>query len=165
MGVHIMDRPFALQPFQGLRRAVHQHGLELRVFVGEFADDAEREWGAQDWDKKSAEYTEKGFTPVSMKTDFAKIYEDGVTKADEQFHERGFTADTEKAAKTKKATANNILFFISISITIAVPEGARPITFTISIAVLPGILVEAVDDYVQVLDGIHPAMCGGIYLP
>ena len=62
------------------------------------ADDAEREWGAQDWDKKSAEYTEKGFTPVSMKTDFAKIYEDGVTKADEQFHERGFTADTEKAA-------------------------------------------------------------------
>ena len=52
------------------------------------ADDSEREWGTQDWIKKSAEYIEKGFIPVSMRNDFAKIYPDGITKAAEQFHER-----------------------------------------------------------------------------
>ena len=52
------------------------------------ADDSEREWGTQDWIKKSAEYIEKGFIPVSMRNDFAKIYPDGITKADEQYHER-----------------------------------------------------------------------------
>lgn len=52
------------------------------------ADDNEREWGKQDWAKKSAEYTEKGFIPISMKNDFAKIYKDGITKAAEQYQER-----------------------------------------------------------------------------
>ena len=52
------------------------------------ADDSEREWGTQDWIKKSAEYIEKGFIPVSMRNDFAKIYPDGITKAAEQYHER-----------------------------------------------------------------------------
>ncbi|MBO4220774.1 MAG: DUF3089 domain-containing protein [Clostridia bacterium] len=49
------------------------------------ADDGEREWGTQDWEAKSADCIAKGFIPVSMKNDFAKIYADGITKADEQF--------------------------------------------------------------------------------
>ncbi len=49
------------------------------------ADDNEREWGTADWDKKSAEYTEKGYTPISMKNDFTVIYEDGITKAEQQY--------------------------------------------------------------------------------
>ncbi len=52
------------------------------------ADDNVREWGAQDWTKKSLEYSAKGYTPVSMKNDFAKIYEDGITKAAEQYRPR-----------------------------------------------------------------------------
>ncbi len=48
------------------------------------ADDNEREWGTQDWEAKSADYTAKGFVPISMKNDFAKIYPDGITKAAEQ---------------------------------------------------------------------------------
>ena len=32
------------------------------------ADDTEREWGTQNWDEKSAEYREKGYIPVSIKT-------------------------------------------------------------------------------------------------
>ncbi len=51
------------------------------------ADDNEREWGTQDWDTKSAEYQEKGYIPISMKNDFAQIYEDGIVKAPEQFVE------------------------------------------------------------------------------
>ena len=50
------------------------------------ADDAEREWGKQDWAAKSEEYAAMGYIPVSMKNDFAKIYADGVTIADEQYH-------------------------------------------------------------------------------
>ena len=49
------------------------------------ADDSEREWGTQDWEKKSAEYIEKGFTPISMKNDFSVIYADGITKAEQQY--------------------------------------------------------------------------------
>ena len=49
------------------------------------ADDAFREWGKQDWDAKSADYLAKGFIPISMKTDFAVIYPDGITKAAEQY--------------------------------------------------------------------------------
>ncbi|MBR2829592.1 MAG: haloacid dehalogenase-like hydrolase [Solobacterium sp.] len=49
------------------------------------ADDSEREWGTQDWEKKSAEYREKGFTPISMKNDFAVIYPDGIVKAEYQY--------------------------------------------------------------------------------
>lgn len=49
------------------------------------ADDSEREWGTQDWEAKSADYLAKGFIPISMKTDFAKIYPDGITKAAEQY--------------------------------------------------------------------------------
>ncbi len=51
------------------------------------ADDDVREWGTQDWEKKSAEYSAKGFIPISMKDDFARIYADGVVKASEQYRE------------------------------------------------------------------------------
>ena len=49
------------------------------------ADDSEREWGTQDWDKKSVEYREKGYTPISMKNDFSVIYAEGITKAEQQY--------------------------------------------------------------------------------
>ena len=52
------------------------------------ADDNEREWGTQDWEEKSADYTAKGFIPISMKNDFTQIYADGITKASEQYQER-----------------------------------------------------------------------------
>ena len=55
------------------------------------ADDDVREWGTQDWEKKSADYEAKGFIPISMKNDFACIYEDGITKADEQYTERDWS--------------------------------------------------------------------------
>ena len=63
------------------------------------ADDNVREWGTQDWEAKSADYIAKGFIPISMKTDFAKIYSDGITKAEQQYvpavvHEE----ETDKAA-------------------------------------------------------------------
>ncbi len=49
------------------------------------ADDSEREWGTQDWEAKSADYLARGFIPISMKTDFARIFPDGVMKAAEQY--------------------------------------------------------------------------------
>ena len=49
------------------------------------ADDNVREWGTQDYEAKSADYISKGFIPISMKSDFAKIYADGITKAAEQY--------------------------------------------------------------------------------
>ena len=49
------------------------------------ADDSVREWGKQDWEAKSADYTAQGYIPISMKNDFAKIYPDTITKAEEQY--------------------------------------------------------------------------------
>ena len=49
------------------------------------ADDGEREWGKQDWAEKSADYISKGYIPISMKNDFAQIYPEGITKAEEQY--------------------------------------------------------------------------------
>lgn len=51
------------------------------------ADDDVREWGTQDWAEKSAEYSEQGYVPVSMKNDFLKIYPDTVKRSDEQYTE------------------------------------------------------------------------------
>ena len=48
------------------------------------ADDSEREWGKEDWEKKSADYIAQGYHPVSMRTEFARIYPDGITKAEAQ---------------------------------------------------------------------------------
>ena len=52
------------------------------------ADDSVREWGTQDWEKKSADYTAKGFVPISMKNEFAQIYADGITRAETQYQAR-----------------------------------------------------------------------------
>ena len=49
------------------------------------ADDNVREWGTQNWEEKSAEYREKGYTPISMKDDFSVIYPEGITKAEQQY--------------------------------------------------------------------------------
>lgn len=63
------------------------------------ADDAEREWGKQNWDEKSADYIAKGYVPVSMKNDFAMIYPKDITKAEEQYRPAEIASDeTEKAA-------------------------------------------------------------------
>ena len=52
------------------------------------ADDNVREWGKQDYDKKAEEYIAKGYIPISMKNDFAEIYEANITRADEQYIDR-----------------------------------------------------------------------------
>ena len=63
------------------------------------ADDNVREWGTQDFKEKSEEYTEKGFIPISMKDDFAKIYPDEITKAEQQYiPDDAQSEDTAKAA-------------------------------------------------------------------
>ena len=49
------------------------------------ADDNIREWGTQNWEEKSSEYSSKGFIPVSMKKDFAEIYNKDIKKASEQY--------------------------------------------------------------------------------
>ncbi len=50
------------------------------------ADDNVREWGTQDWATKSADYKAKGYVPISMKNDFAKIYPDNISKAEKQYN-------------------------------------------------------------------------------
>lgn len=49
------------------------------------ADDNVREWGTQDWNEMSAEYIEMGYTPISMRNDFAMIYPDAITPAQVQY--------------------------------------------------------------------------------
>ena len=49
------------------------------------ADDDIREWGTQSWDEKSADYEAKGYIPISMKNDFAQIYPEDITRAEEQY--------------------------------------------------------------------------------
>ena len=51
------------------------------------ADDDVREWGKQNWEEKSADYIAKGYIPVSMKNDFAQIYAEGITRAEQQYQE------------------------------------------------------------------------------
>ena len=63
------------------------------------ADDDVREWGTQDWEKKSAEYRAMGYVPVSMKDDFAQIYPEGISKAETQYQERDWSdADWNQAS-------------------------------------------------------------------
>ena len=61
------------------------HPAEVYMVV---ADDNVREWGKQNWDEKSKEYKEKGYIPISMANDFAKIYSDNISKADQQYIEK-----------------------------------------------------------------------------
>lgn len=49
------------------------------------ADDDVREWGNEDWNKKSADYTAKNYVPISMKNEFKQIYKSGITKAEKQY--------------------------------------------------------------------------------
>ena len=51
------------------------------------ADDDVREWGTQNWETKSADYMARGYIPISMKNDFARIYADGISRASEQYRE------------------------------------------------------------------------------
>lgn len=69
------------------------------------ADDAVREWGKQDWETKSAEYTDMGYTPISMKNDFAQIYPEGITPAEAQYQkvELPETVKEEIAAEQQEA--------------------------------------------------------------
>ena len=64
------------------------------------ADDNVREWGKQDWDQKSADYRAKGYVPISMKSDFAVIYPEGVTIAKEQYVPFVFDAAPVTAAES-----------------------------------------------------------------
>ncbi|MBR3186398.1 MAG: haloacid dehalogenase-like hydrolase [Oscillospiraceae bacterium] len=74
------------------------------------ADDSVREWGKQDWETKSAEYTAKGYIPISMKNDFAVIYPEGITIADEQYHERSYASAAETAAPAEEPqTASDVI--------------------------------------------------------
>ena len=68
------------------------------------ADDDVREWGTQNWEEKSAQYKEQGYVPVSMKTDFAEIYPETITKADKQYTEPETNAET-AVQETKKTAA------------------------------------------------------------
>ncbi|MEE3468162.1 MAG: Ig-like domain-containing protein [Eubacterium sp.] len=47
-------------------------------------DDSERDWGTQNWDEKSAEYSTLGYVPISMKKDFKNIYKSGIAKNNER---------------------------------------------------------------------------------
>ena len=65
------------------------------------ADDNQREWGnPDDWASKSEEYAGMGYTPISMKDDFAQIYPDGITKGAQQYtaSEWGVSEEQAKAA-------------------------------------------------------------------
>lgn len=65
------------------------HPAEAYMVV---ADDSVREWGKQNWDEKSKDYRDKGYTPISMANDFAQIYPDTVTKAEQQYTEKEYVS-------------------------------------------------------------------------
>ena len=67
------------------------------------ADDAVREWGAQDWTQKSEEYLAKGYIPISMEKDFAQIYGEGITRAAEQYHARDWSGASRNNEKDQDA--------------------------------------------------------------
>ena len=62
------------------------------------ADDDVREWGTADWEEKSAQYEEMGYTPISMKNEFAQIYPENITKAEQQYQEPEWEEAYDKAA-------------------------------------------------------------------
>ncbi|MBE6041829.1 MAG: hypothetical protein E7220_04830 [Clostridiales bacterium] len=54
-------------------------------------DDNEREWGKQVWETESAKNIGMNYVPVSMKTDFGKIYPDGITPSEKQYDPADWT--------------------------------------------------------------------------
>ena len=67
------------------------------------ADDDVREWGKQDWETKSADYTAMGYIPISMKNDFAQIYAEGIVPSSQQYRERDWTAAVTEAEAPEEA--------------------------------------------------------------
>ena len=67
------------------------------------ADDDVREWGKQDWETKSADYTAMGYIPISMKSDFAQIYAEGIVPSSQQYRERDWTAAVTEAEAPEEA--------------------------------------------------------------
>lgn len=51
------------------------------------ADDDVREWGTQNWEEKSAAYSEQGYVPISMKNDFLQIYPEPIKRSETQYTE------------------------------------------------------------------------------
>ena len=94
------------------------------------ADDSEREWGTQDWEKKSEEYAAQGYIPVSMKNDFAKIYPDTITKAEVQYRPLG-AADADYAElfpswNPESESLRELVSFVSACTDPANPEYLDP---------------------------------------
>lgn len=71
------------------------------------ADDNEREWGTQDWDKKSADYAAMNYVPISMKKDFAKIYPEPIERSDKQYHENEWIPAQPAAAEEEPESLDN----------------------------------------------------------
>ena len=94
------------------------------------ADDTEREWGTQDWAKKSEEYTAQGYIPISMKNDFARIYSDLITKAAVQYQPAG-TENVDYAAlfpswNPDSASLRDLVAFVSACTDASGPDYIEP---------------------------------------
>ncbi|MBQ6229770.1 MAG: histidine-type phosphatase [Eubacterium sp.] len=70
------------------------------------SDDDVREWGDADWNEKSAQYSEMGYVPISMKNDFKEIYSESIKKADRQYTEQDYDVEinTTEEDKTEVTT-------------------------------------------------------------
>ena len=77
------------------------------------ADDTEREWGPQDWDEKSAEYTAMGYIPVSMKNDFAQIYPEQISKAQTQYQPVTESSEDDPASNPDSPSLGELIDFVS----------------------------------------------------
>ena len=67
------------------------------------ADDPFREWGTANWEEKSAEYEEMGYIPISMRMDFAQIYPEGITRADEQYNAADWIVESSEEEEQEMA--------------------------------------------------------------
>ena len=94
------------------------------------ADDAEREWGTQDWAEKSADYAAQGYIPVSMKNDFAQIYSELITKAAVQYRPAGAEdidyAELFPSWNPESASLGELVAFVSACADPSSPEYLDP---------------------------------------
>ena len=88
----------------------NQYPAEAYMVV---ADDAQREWGTQDWTEKSEEYTAMGYIPVSMKNDFALIYPEQITKAETQYQSGSVYTEFFPSWNPDSASLNELIDFVS----------------------------------------------------